>query len=102
MVAATRQRADLGRVVDDEGRLPQIGLGHLLEKLQLQRAEASFRPNFDLQRGELFTQPGGVAELRETDAGMRLANRFADRQAGEGPGEVERATLVDVYKRQVE
>jgi hypothetical protein len=49
-VAAARQRADLGRVVDDEGRIPEIGFGSLLEELQLQRAEPGFCSDVDLHR----------------------------------------------------
>jgi hypothetical protein len=61
-------RASFDRVVDDEGRLPQLRFGGFLEQHQLQRAQAGVqelrRAGVDLELVQLGAQEVGIGQLR--------------------------------------
>jgi hypothetical protein len=97
-VAGARQRRDFGRVVDDVGRVPQLGFGGFLEQHQLQRAEAGIgevrRLEVDAQSLSFCRSQSHVVELLEAVAGVVVVDGADDGQAGEGLGQVQRAALV--------
>ncbi|EXI72116.1 MAG: hypothetical protein AW07_03392 [Candidatus Accumulibacter sp. SK-11] len=60
----------------------------------MQCAEAGAGRTVDVQGAQALAQPGGIAQLLDAEAGVALADRLDDRQAGEGTREIERAALV--------
>ena len=78
-----RERRHFDRVVDDEGRLPQLRFGRLLEQRQLQRADARVQERgcwFDAELLQLGAQERGIAQLRVGVLRRVLADRLDDRQ----------------------
>jgi len=62
-IRRARQRGDFERVVDDEGRLREIGLGRVLEQRQLQAVDAGVGGRFGAQAGQLRAQPGRIRKV---------------------------------------
>ncbi len=62
-VARARERAHLGRVVDDEGGLEQELLDQILEQRELERADAVLRANLDAQRAQLADEKVAVVQV---------------------------------------
>ena len=63
-VGGARERRDLGRIVDDEGRLRELRLGDFLEQRELQRAQARFLRVPAAFGAQLAMQERAVRQLR--------------------------------------
>ena len=93
-VAGARQRRDVGRVRDDEGRLHQLVLGRRLEQLQLQQPDAVGREHLDVERRQRHAQVLGLRELGQRVLRVVLVDRLGHRQPVERPAEVDGLALV--------
>ena len=94
MVRRAGQRRDFGRVVDDEGRIPELAFGHFLEECQLQGAHAGVGGGLHAVLGQLGTQPGGVIQLLGRQLGCMGTDGFHDGEACKRLGQVHRTALI--------
>ena len=74
---------------DDEHRLDQLGLGGVLEQLQLQQADAVGSMHLFLERRERVAQVSGIDERIQRIARIVLVDRLGHRQALELRPEVD-------------
>ncbi|ABA50357.1 Hypothetical protein BURPS1710b_2724 [Burkholderia pseudomallei 1710b] len=97
-VRFARERRHLDRVVDDEGRFPQLRFGGFLEERELQRADAGVQErrlrDVDAQALEFAAQERVVRQLTVRVVRCVFLDRLRDRQATERLGEIELAALV--------
>ena len=93
-VGGAGERGDLRRIVDDEGRLDELGFGRLLEEGHLQGAEADVVGLRLAETDEFGAQEGFVGELFGRVVGRVLEDGFNRGEAVEGLLEVDLMPLV--------